>query len=185
MPYARHETIRLRKTAFCGTVNPQKYLWDETGNRRFWTIPVEKIDIDRIFRYSVEWYTQFWRQMKAEYNHNPNGYLLTKSEQERVSSCNAEFEVDVNGEDEFLTLFDISAPKSNWQWRTAAEIAQILNNIYRNLYFKSQDIHGRLSRIENHTDVVFERKTLRGKRLIHFPPERDKTDDDGECGVEF
>ncbi len=185
VPYARHETIRTRKTAFCGTVNPQKYLWDETGNRRFWTIPVKEIDIDRIFRYSVEWYTQFWRQMKAEYNQNPRGYLLTKAEQERVNSCNAEFEVDVNGEDEFLTVFDVCALKSNWQWCTAAEIAQMLNDLYRNLHFKSQDIHKLLSRIENRTDVAFESKTLRGKRLIHFPPMRNKTDDDGKDSVVF
>ncbi len=177
VPYARHETIRPRKTAFCGTVNPQKYLWDETGNRRFWTIPVEKIDLNCIFHYPAEWYAQFWRQIQTEYNQNPKGYLLTKSEQECVNLRNAEFEVDVHGEDEFLTLFDVSAPKSNWQWRTAAEIAQILNNLYRDLHFKSQDIHKLLSRIGDRTGVTFESKALRGKRLIHFPPMRDETDD--------
>ena len=43
MPYAEKATKTPRRTSFCGTVNPQDYLRDETGSRRFWTIPVTKL----------------------------------------------------------------------------------------------------------------------------------------------
>ena len=48
-PYGRTEKICIRKTSFCGTVNPQQFLHDETGNRRYWIIHVDSIDIDRIY----------------------------------------------------------------------------------------------------------------------------------------
>ena len=37
-----------RKTSFYATVNNEEFLKDETGNRRYWVIPVEKIDFDLI-----------------------------------------------------------------------------------------------------------------------------------------
>jgi len=38
--YDRREEQHARRTVFCGSVNPSPYLVDNTGNRRFWTVPV-------------------------------------------------------------------------------------------------------------------------------------------------
>lgn len=91
-PYARHETTRLRHTSFCGTVNPKEYLRDETGNRRFWTVAVSKIDLDRVFAHTSDWYAQFWRQMYHEFKNDPTGYILTPEEQAYVNNQNNEYE---------------------------------------------------------------------------------------------
>ena len=169
-PYARSETIRLRRTSFCGTVNPKGYLRDETGNRRYWTIPVEKMDIEKIFWYLPEWYTQLWRQIHAEYMSNPKSYLLTCEEQNKMNECNSEFEVEQFGEDEFMTMCNTEADLSEWQWMTAAQIAEKLNENYQGLHIRSEQIGRTLIRIEKRIGRTFVHKTVKGKRLIHCPP---------------
>ena len=63
-PYARKEVKRLRKTSFCGTVNPTAYLTDETGNRRFWTIPVQSIDLNKVFSSDFECFKFLFAEFK-------------------------------------------------------------------------------------------------------------------------
>ncbi len=46
--YARHVTDRPRRFVLVGTTNKDRYLHDETGNRRFLPVKVGKIDLDRL-----------------------------------------------------------------------------------------------------------------------------------------
>lgn len=43
-PYDRREASYPRRTVFAATVNEHQFLQDPTGNTRFWTIPVIKLD---------------------------------------------------------------------------------------------------------------------------------------------
>ena len=170
-PYARREVVRPRRTSFCGTVNPKNYLRDETGNRRYWTIPIQKIDIGKIFEYSSDWYAQLWRQIHSEYKSDKKGYLLTREEQDRVNEGNKDFETELYGEDEFMNLFLTEADKNDWQWLTAADIAKRLNEQFRGLNIRSESIGRQLiPRLEKRIGKVFERKTVKGRRLILCPP---------------
>lgn len=177
-PYARKEVRRLRKTSFCGTVNPTAYLTDETGNRRYWTVPVTNMDTAKIFEYSPEWYTQFWRQIYCEYQQNPLGYLLTKEEQDTVNRSNEKFETLVQGEDEFITVFDISADYSLWTNKmTAAQIAEKLNTKFKSLNIISSSVGKNLiPRIEKRTGKTFARKTVHGRNFILCPPFADDSE---------
>jgi hypothetical protein len=45
-PYARTESEYPRRTVFAATVNDHDFLPDATGNSRFWTVPVLKVNYD-------------------------------------------------------------------------------------------------------------------------------------------
>lgn len=51
-PYDRHAKNHPRKFVFCGSVNKFEFLFDDTGNRRFWVIPLaeglRKINIEQL-----------------------------------------------------------------------------------------------------------------------------------------
>lgn len=81
-PYGRTDSEYPRKTVFCATVNDHDFLPDSTGNSRFWTIPVTKInyahgmDMQQIFaQIAVDfekaepwWLTPDEELMLEEYN---------------------------------------------------------------------------------------------------------------------
>lgn len=51
VPYGRTNERRKRPSVFCGSVNTDSFLRDETGSRRYWVVPIEgneKLDIDAI-----------------------------------------------------------------------------------------------------------------------------------------
>ena len=175
-PYARNETVKVRRTSFCGTVNPKQYLRDETGNRRYWTIPIEKINLKKIFEYSSEWYIQFWRQLYEEYRQNPKGYLLTANEKEKVNLNNNGYEAVSFGEDEFISNFDIEEDKNKWIWSSATEIANLLNERCKHLRIDASKMGKLINKIEDKRGITFDRKKSNGRQLILCPPLRKKKD---------
>lgn len=57
--YARKTNEYARRTVFFGTVDERRFLIDQNGNRRFWIISVDKINVKTSFNAQ-----QFWAQMK-------------------------------------------------------------------------------------------------------------------------
>jgi hypothetical protein len=51
VPYGRTPEHRKRSGVFCGTVNTDSFLRDDTGDRRFWVVPIEgdeKLDVQGV-----------------------------------------------------------------------------------------------------------------------------------------
>lgn len=123
-PYARAATKRIRRTSYCGTVNPRDYLRDETGSRRFWTVPVEHIDLDRLHALSETWLRQLWAQAHRLFVEAPNGFRLTGEERRWLEGNNQQFARPLPGEQEIRDLLDPDLAPSLWGWFKPSHIAQ-------------------------------------------------------------
>jgi putative DNA primase/helicase len=85
-PYAAKSSRLPRRTAYIATVNDEKFLSDDTGNRRWWTITAKEIDLNHGLDMG-----QVWAEV---YNLWVSGSLpyLSKDEQLQVNKENLEHE---------------------------------------------------------------------------------------------
>lgn len=83
-PYGRVEAEYPRRTVFGASVNENDFLLDSTGNSRFWTIAVEKLN----YLHNVDM-QQLFSQLKHEFE-NGSEWWLTKEEEQELNSINHE-----------------------------------------------------------------------------------------------
>ena len=102
LPYARSPVKVLRRTSFIGTVNDNRYLVDPTGNRRWWSVPVSSIDLDKLFTFDAK---QLWAQVKISLDlYGYQSFRLTHEEQVELDYRNGEHEKEVPAVDELKTI---------------------------------------------------------------------------------
>jgi putative DNA primase/helicase len=69
-PYSRKKSTFPRRTSFFASVNPPEFLRDDTGNSRFWVIPVSEIN----YRHNIN-VQQMWAQVYQAYLSGLQWYL--------------------------------------------------------------------------------------------------------------
>ncbi|AHF01367.1 virulence-associated E family protein [Thiomicrospira aerophila AL3] len=105
-PYGRTEEKYPRKTVFCASVNPNDFLVDDTGNSRWWTIPVisvnyeHRIDMQQLWAEVYEWFKAGER------------WWLDREEENLLEQSNGDHKQADPIEDLILTAFDIEAPRT-------------------------------------------------------------------------
>lgn len=114
--YARKESQYARRTVFFGSVNPNLFLHDPTGNRRYWTIEVEKLDLEHGIDMQQLWAEVYQLLRQGE------GYYLSADEMNALNSSNESFQVVDPVEERIQTKLKWEAPNIDWEWYTATEV---------------------------------------------------------------
>jgi predicted P-loop ATPase len=81
-PYARVEAEYPRQTIFCASVNQSHFLLDASGNSRFWTIAVERLD----YMHDIDM-QQVFAQLKIRYLAGDE-WWLSRAEEQKLEQIN-------------------------------------------------------------------------------------------------
>lgn len=114
--YARRESVYARKTVFFASVNPQFYLNDPTGNRRFWTVSCTHLDHSHNLDMQ-----QVWAEFLDLYK-NGEGFYLTPDEFSALNELNESFTSVDPIQEKIERLYTWDALPAFWEWKTATEI---------------------------------------------------------------
>jgi putative DNA primase/helicase len=121
VPWGRKETHIVRRTAYIATVNNTNFLVDDTGNRRWWTVEVKKINYQHDFDMK-----QVWAEVKSELDAGGLTYL-PHDLQAKVNEKNKSHERIDPLEELLLT---------NYDWSTTQRRALTATDVLLELDFK-------------------------------------------------
>ena len=121
MPWGRRISEFQRRTVFGATVNQREILMDDTGNSRWWCIPVDRMET--IPSVDIQ---QIWREVYEDYylkgHSDPLGqWWLTKGEEEELSRQNWQFEAPNPIEEILSAGLNWEESESIWQEMTATQ----------------------------------------------------------------
>lgn len=91
-PFGRTIEIHPRSNVIVGSVNPEQFLTDPEGTRRFHVVQVPKgqeVDINKL----TEWRDQLWAEAVSLYKRGEQWHL-TKGEEAKREEANREFDVE-------------------------------------------------------------------------------------------
>lgn len=120
LPYARTDSEFQRRTVFGASVNPEEFLQDETGNLRWWVLPVVAID----YRHGLDM-QQVWAQV-ATYYEAGERWWLEREEEQLLDHWNAGHVVKSAVHDMLAAALDLDAPRITWRRLAASEVLQAL-----------------------------------------------------------
>ncbi len=97
-PYDKYVMARHRLASLCATGNQERFLTDETGNRRWLCFRVANIDNPRQWELDYE---QLFAQLRDEY-YEGFAYWFEKAEEERMKQQNENFRI-ISDEEQLIT----------------------------------------------------------------------------------
>ena len=107
-PYARAESKFPRRTVFFASVNPREYLFDESGNRRYWTIEIG----NRINANHGLDMQQVWSQIKALWGSRTITHWLNQQECALLNDVNDNFEASTVELDLIRSRYDMDGERT-------------------------------------------------------------------------
>lgn len=119
LPYARYSTKLPRRASFFGTCNSEDFLCDPTGSRRFWVIPLEKIDLAGLKEFDT---LAFWKEMEYRFlNEDLAGrgntcFRLTAAEQEALRERNSNYQKALPAQLEVSDILHTSLGGNEFKW---------------------------------------------------------------------
>lgn len=171
-PYDRIESEYRRRTVFFASVNESRYLIDDTGNRRWWTVPVTALD----YRHGIDT-QQLWAEVLSHYEAGEQ-WWLTGDELDLLNRINEDHEAVDPVQERILAMFDWKRPGYGVEM-TATEV----------LIAVGFDRPNRAA--ATHASAVLQKLTG-GKptkrangRMFRMPPKLDRREEFGDPNVPF
>ena len=148
-PYARSEGKYQRRTVFYASVNPDKFLVDDTGNVRFWTVPVVGVNS----QHGIET-QQLWAEV-FEWFKAGERWWLTRDEEALLEQANNEHRTIDPIEEIIRGAYDCGVPRT--RMLTAADVlreigydkpttgqARIASSVLKEMFGDPRKSHGRI-----------------------------------------
>lgn len=172
LPYGRGSRKTPRMTSFCASCNSSEFLRDETGNRRFWVVELNK-KISRKDMYAID-VLQLWRQIfeQCEVSFSNTGFRLTDEEKDLVNSRTQAYQVPLKGEDTVRDiLFQIINGENPYEEKqlTVTQWMEAVGN-FKNL--TSREVGKVLSKMGYDTKLVKLHKDVSRFRTLPIPKYR-------------
>lgn len=156
LPYARSDSRFIRRTSIIATCNSDRFLVDSTGSRRFWVVPLERIDLEALNEFNA---LQLWKQLQKELIGNEQGFRLTPSEREELARRNASFDRLLKGQAELEDVFsEVEMYPARFEWAdlTVSEFKSYFSQLHG---FSAEQLGRALDKLE----ICAERKRINGK----------------------
>jgi hypothetical protein len=152
-PYGRLDSEYPRRTVFCATVNDSNFLVDSTGNSRWWTIPVAKIN----YQHGIDM-QQLFAQLANDFA-NGAQWWLTPDEELMLEQHNNAHRVVSAVREYILNAIDANPAKgAHFPALTAIEVLQTIGlkfpsniqckecaGILRELFGDSKKVNGKVT----------------------------------------
>jgi len=165
VPYGRTSESTTRRTSFRATANSSEYLVDKTGNRRFWTIAVDNVDLTQLMELDVmQLWLQIWQELNAK---GQQCFRLTKTEQSTLANRNMEHEKPLPAQEEIEDLFyraESDAPEDEHYKLAQITITQFKTQHEALSKCSSQQIKAALMKMGRMNE-----KKIKGTRLVELP----------------
>lgn len=120
-PYAELARREPRRTANIATVNDDTFLADKTGNRRYWVLDLDYIDLDTPIDINLLWgaVMVLWKDDKVSYG-------LTLEEIKQLNKINTHYERVTDMEQVLIDSLDWESDIKQWQWVTPTALCTLL-----------------------------------------------------------
>lgn len=119
-PYGRVREVYARRTIFGATVNPDTFLVDDTGNRRFWVMPVSAVNADHDIDMQQLWAEATERAEAGE------TYWMPKEFQAKQLSLASKFESRSEWADDFFKVFRLPTAGESGQAVRVSDIREAI-----------------------------------------------------------
>lgn len=115
-PYGRTEEKFPRRTVFFASVNPDEFLADDTGNVRWWTVPVTGLNV----KHGID-LQQLWAEVFTWYQAGER-WWLEAGEEQQLEAVNEEHQSADPIEDLVRSRFNWQAPAATHNLMTATDV---------------------------------------------------------------
>jgi len=115
LPYGKADQVLTRRTSLIATCNTDRFLIDPTGSRRFWTVPINHIDLDALNRFD---FLPLWAEVASWVKGNRQYFRLSREEQTELAERNTEHEKPLKAQLEVEDILEDATEDKQWfEWK--------------------------------------------------------------------